>query len=422
MNISVFGLGYVGIVTAGCFCRDGHRVLGVDISRLKVGQINAGRSPIIEDGIEDLIRTAWQSGRLIATGAAEEAIAATDMAIVCVGTPSERNGALSTRYVEAAVGNIGDGLRNRESPFLVVIRSTLLPGSSRRLLLPLPGARSGKAAGEGFELVFHPEFLREGTSIQDVSDPPKIVVGERVAGAADRLLELYAGFTAPVFRVGYETAEMVKYCDNIFHALKITFANEIGLYCRTHDIDSREVMEVFCADTKLNLSPKYFRPGFAFGGSCLPKDLRAFLHAARTHDIQTPMLAGVLPSNRQQIERVADEILATGVRRMGLWGLAFKAGTDDLRESPLVTLAEMLGGKGVDLRIHDPSVRVARLVGGNKAFVDQALPHLALPTGRAGFPPLTTAICPRDGFGTGVWQAPFFIKQACGCGIRSSTR
>jgi GDP-mannose 6-dehydrogenase len=227
------------------------------------------------------------------------------------------------------------------------------------------------------EVVFHPEFLREGTSVKDFYDPPKIVVGERVPGAGKRLLELYRGFTAPVFCTSYEVAEMVKYSDNIFHALKITFANEIGQFCHAHGVDSREVMDIFCSDTKLNLSPRYLRPGFAFGGSCLPKDLRAFLHAAKMRDVQVPMLESVLPSNKGQIERAVQAILQAGARKVGLWGLAFKPGTDDLRESPLVTLAELLCGKGVELKIYDEFVQVTRLVGGNKAFVEMVLPHLA---------------------------------------------
>jgi GDP-mannose 6-dehydrogenase len=253
----------------------------------------------------------------------------------------------------------------------------MLPGTMRSLVIPRLEAATGAPAGQRFEAIFHPEFLREGSSVTDFYDPPKIVVGERERGAADRLLSVYQGFKAPIFRVGYDAAEMVKYCDNIFHALKITFANEIGQFCRALDIDSREVMDVFCADTKLNISSKYLRPGFAFGGSCLPKDLRAFLHAARQHDVPTPMLAGILPSNKGQIESAAEQILATGARRVGMWGLAFKPGTDDLRESPLVALAEILCGKGLDLKIHDEFVQVTRLVGGNKAFIEQTLPHLA---------------------------------------------
>ncbi len=377
LTISIFGLGYVGVVTAACLAKDGHRIIGVDVSTHKVELLNAGQSPIIEEHIEDLIRAGRKSGRLTATTDAAKAIAESDLVIICVGTPSASNGSLSTKYLESVLDQIGPLLAGRERPLPIVLRSTMLPGTMRSLAVPRLEAATGAPAGRYFEAIFHPEFLREGSSVADFYDPPKIVVGERAAGTADLLLELYRGFTAPVFRIGYEAAEMVKYCDNIFHALKITFANEIGQFCQTLDIDSREVMEVFCADTKLNLSPKYLRPGFAFGGSCLPKDLRAFLHAARQRDVATPMLAGILPSNKGQIERAAEQILATGARKVGIWGLAFKPGTDDLRESPLVTLAELLSGKGVELKIHDEFVQVTRLVGGNKAFIEQTLPHLA---------------------------------------------
>jgi GDP-mannose 6-dehydrogenase len=377
MNISIFGLGYVGVVTAGCLAKEGHRVFGVDVSPQKVEQINAGQSPIIEDQIDGLICAARKADRLSATSDAAAAIRQSDMAIVCVGTPSASNGSLSTRYVEAVIAQIGSLIPKRENRLLIVVRSTLLPGSMRSLILPLLEKTSGEVAGNKSEVVFHPEFLREGTSVKDFYDPPKIVVGERVPGAADLLMEIYRNFSAPNFRVSYEVAEMVKYSDNIFHALKITFANEIGQFCHAHGVDSREVMEIFCKDTKLNLSPRYLRPGFAFGGSCLPKDLRAFLHAARRRDVETPMLAGVLPSNKGQVERAVQAILQTGARKVGLLGLAFKAGTDDLRESPLVTLAELLAGKGVDLKISDEFVQVTRLVGGNRAFIEQVLPHLA---------------------------------------------
>lgn len=377
MNISVFGLGYVGVVTAGCLSRDGHTIIGVDVSADKVAALNDGRSPIIEDQIEDLIRDGRASGRLRATTDAAEAVASCDIAIVCVGTPSASNGSLSTRYVEAVCAQIGTLLKHRPSPLLLAIRSTLIAGAIRSVVIPALERGFGGPLDGRCEVVFHPEFLREGTSVKDFYDPPKIVVGERVPGAGRRLLELYRGMTAPVFCTSYEVAEMVKYSDNIFHALKITFANEIGQFCHAHGVDSREVMEVFCSDTKLNLSPRYLRPGFAFGGSCLPKDLRAFLHAAKLRDVNTPMLAGVLPSNKSQIETTLERILAMGARRVGFFGLAFKSGTDDLRESPLVTLAEMLAGKGMELKIHDEFVNVTRLVGGNRAYIEQHLPHLA---------------------------------------------
>jgi GDP-mannose 6-dehydrogenase len=377
MNITIFGLGYVGVVTAGCLAKEGHKVTGVDVSALKVNQINAGQSPIIEERIEDFIRDGRKSGFLSATTKASEAIPHADIALVCVGTPSATTGSLNTRFLEAVISEIGTSLPGRSRPLLVVVRSTLLPGTMRSLVLPMLEKASGKKAGREFELVFHPEFLREGSSVKDFYDPPKIVVGERTSGNADLLLKLYERFTAPIFRTSYEVAEMVKYTDNIFHALKITFANEIGQFCRVHGIDAREVMDIFCSDTKLNLSANYLRPGFAFGGSCLPKDLRAFLYAAQHADISIPMLAGILPSNKLQIERALNGVLATGARKIGLWGLAFKPGTDDLRESPLVTLAELLSGKGVEIRIFDKFVQVARLLGGNKTYIEQHLPHLA---------------------------------------------
>ena len=377
MNITIFGMGYVGVVTAACLSQDGHRVVGVDVSKDKVDLLNNGTSPVIEDQIDALIQEARKSGRFEATTDAKLALRDAEMCIICVGTPSERNGSLKTSFVETVASQIGTLAAERTSPLLVVVRSTLLPGTIRSLVLKILTEKSGSQPGEKFEAVFHPEFLREGTSVKDYYDPPKIVMGERVPGAGGKLLELYKNFGAPVFCTSYETAEMVKYCDNIFHALKITFANEIGSFCHAQGIDSREVMNIFCHDTKLNLSPKYLRPGFAFGGSCLPKDLRAFLFAAHRSDLTVPMLSNILTSNKEQIERAAEEILAGGQRRIGLWGLAFKPGTDDLRESPLVALAEILSGKGVDLKIYDEFVQIGRLVGGNKAFIEQTLPHLA---------------------------------------------
>lgn len=377
MNVSVFGLGYVGVVSAGCLAHDGHRVVGVDINEDKVAMLNAGKSPIIEDKIDSLLREGRVSKRIAATVDAAAAVNQTDMAIVCVGTPSEPNGALNMQFLQAVAGQIGELISKRSTPFVIVFRSTMLPGTMRSALVPLLEKKSGGAAGRKFEAIVHPEFLREGSSVSDFRDPPKIVIGERELGAGEKLLELYKGFKAPVFRTNYETAEMVKYSDNIFHALKITFANEIGQFCQAHDVNSREVMDIFCRDTKLNLSPKYLRPGLAFGGSCLPKDLRAFMHAARQRDVNVPMLGSILTSNKAQIERAADEILQLQARKIGLWGLAFKPGTDDLRESPLVALAEILVGKGAELKIYDECVDLSRLVGGNKAFIEQRLPHLA---------------------------------------------
>jgi GDP-mannose 6-dehydrogenase len=378
MELTVFGLGYVGVVTAACLAQDGHQVIGVDVAQSKVDMINRGQTPIIEEEIDKLVLQVVQSGRLAATTNAQRAVAASDMAIVCVGTPSQpSNGALDTHYVAAVAAEIGDLLRERTRPFLFVLRSTVIPGTTRSLVISTLEEHSGRPVGEGYDVVFHPEFLREGTSVKDFYDPPKIVVGERLPGGGEMVFDLYPAVNAPRFAVPIEIAEMVKYADNAFHAVKITFANEMGQLSQSLGMDSRAVMDVFCADTKLNISPKYLRPGFAFGGSCLPKDVRALLHTARSNDLALPMLENLLSSNKAQIERVLRMVLNSGTRRVGLVGLAFKPGTDDLRESPLVELAERLVGKGIGLQIWDTHVRVARLMGSNKAFLEERLPHLA---------------------------------------------
>ena len=378
MKISVFGLGYVGAVTAACLSEEGHSVTGVDIAENKVANINAGQSTIIEEKIGELIENNVKQGRLRATLDTKQAIADSSMAIVCVGTPSRRDGSLNQEYLRQVVAQIGDELRDRQEPFLVVIRSTMVPGTMKDLVIPVLEEHSGKKLGDGYDALFHPEFLRESTSVYDFYNPPKIVIGECREGSAEQLLSIYGEkFVAPRIVCEVEVAEMVKYCDNLYHAVKITFANEVGQFCHAHAIDSQKVMEIFCEDKKLNISHRYLKPGFAFGGSCLPKDLRAFLSVAREKSIQIPMLEGVLPSNVQQIERCLKLVMASGKKKIGFHGIAFKAGTDDLRESPYVELAERLLGKGRDLSIYDSHVDISRLVGGNKSYVDQVLPHLS---------------------------------------------
>jgi GDP-mannose 6-dehydrogenase len=378
MKISVFGLGYVGVVTAACFARNGHEIIGVDVAESKIDLINAGHSPVIEDEIDELIAKAVRGGKLHATNDPVAAVNGTDLAIICVGTPSRPDGGPDQRYVQQVVQQIGSALKGRARPFYVVLRSTVLPGTTRGLIIPTLEKASGMTAGSGFEVAFHPEFLREGTSVRDFYHPPKIVVGERAPGAGAAVLALYdASYACPRIVCALESAEMVKYSDNLFHGVKVTFANEIGQLCHALSVDARQVMDIFCQDTKLNISSTYLRPGFAFGGSCLGKDLRAFLSLAQRELVTLPMLGAVLPSNRHQIERAATQVLELGTRDVGLYGLAFKPGTDDLRESPLVELAEMLLGKGVRLRVYDQCVQVARLVGGNKSYVEQKLPHLA---------------------------------------------
>ena len=378
MRISVFGLGYVGTVTAACLAAGGHEVVGVDIAADKVESINGGRSPIIERDIDRIIAQTVESGHLRAISRTEDAIAESELAIVCVGTPSSENSSLNTEYVERVTAQIGSALsKDRKKDFLFVLRSTVLPGTTRKIVLPILEQTSGRAPGDDYDVVFHPEFLREGSSVEDFHHPPKIVVGEMSAGASQPLQQLYEHIEAPRFITALEVAEMIKYADNSFHAVKIAFANEIGRFCRSLDIDGREVMEIFCADRQLNISPAYLRPGFAFGGSCLPKDVQALLYQARHSDLHLPLLEGVMPSNSEQVERVFRRVESCRPSRIGFVGLAFKPGTDDLRESPLVTLAERLLGRGHKLSICDADVKAARLVGGNLTYVEQRLPHLS---------------------------------------------
>lgn len=377
MRVSIFGLGYVGTVTAACLAARGHTIVGVDVAANKVGLINQGRSPIVEPGLDELVAQMQASGRLTATTDVAAAVAATELALVCVGTPSSPRGGLDTQYVERVMEQIGAALHERAAPFLVVLRSTVLPGTTQQLAIPVLERAAGRALGDGYELLYHPEFLREGSSLQDFLQPALIVVGEARPGTASPLLGLYDGIEAPRFVASLEGAEMIKYANNAFHAMKVTFANEIGQLCHTVGVDSRQVMAMFVADRQLNISPAYLRPGFAFGGSCLPKDLRALNHFARHMDLSLPLLESAIPSNLAQIERVLQRIEAHQRPRIGMVGLAFKPRTDDLRESPLVILAERLLGKGYSLSIYDPEVQAARLVGGNLAYVERHLPHLS---------------------------------------------
>lgn len=377
MRISVFGLGYVGTVTAACLAATGHQVIGVDVAVDKVESINSGRSPIVERDVDRIISETSAASNLRATTNAADAIADSQLAIVCVGTPSSSDGSFDSQYVERVMVEIGAAIANTHKDFLVALRSTVVPGTTNKLIVPILERCSGRAIGQGYDVAFHPEFLREGTSVEDFYHPPKVVIGERIPGSSQVLQDLYETIDAPRFVTSLEAAEMIKYADNAFHAVKITFANEIGSICKSHGIDSREVMEIFCADRQLNISPSYLRPGFAFGGSCLPKDVGALLHEARHRDLRLPLLEGLLPSNKEQIERVLRLVERGSPELIGLVGLSFKPGTDDLRDSPLVTLAERLLGRGYQLRIHDPNVETSRLVGGNRAYVERHLPHLS---------------------------------------------
>jgi GDP-mannose 6-dehydrogenase len=377
MRVSVFGLGYVGAVSASCLSSDGHQVIGVDSNQTKVDLINGGRPPIIETGVEALIQQGVAQGSLRATTDAADAVQNSDLSLVCVGTPSESNGSLNLRHVRNVCADIGSALAGLTRYHAVVIRSTVLPGTMREVVIPALEAASGKKAGVDFGICFNPEFLREGTAIKDYYQPPKTVVGESDARAGDQLLRLYAGLQAPVIRTSLETAEMVKYVDNTWHALKVGFANEVGSICKPLGIDSVEVMHIFCQDTKLNISPYYLRPGFAFGGSCLPKDVRALRYKAKMLDVEVPILESILPSNNAHVQRAIDMVLAHGKRRVGVLGFSFKAGTDDLRESPIVELIERLIGKGYALELYDQNVNLARLTGANRDYILNRIPHIA---------------------------------------------
>jgi GDP-mannose 6-dehydrogenase len=377
MKVSIFGLGYVGSVSAASLAADGHQVVGVDVTADKVAAVNAGKSPIVEPGLGDLLERGVAEGRLRATTDTADAIRSTDVSLLCVGTPSRRNGSLDLTFLERVSQQIGAALRGKKSYHVVVVRSTVLPGTTHSVVIPALEQASHKKYGDGFGVSVNPEFLREGSALKDFRNPPLTLVGHNHAADATGTIALYQSIDAPLVSTSIRVAEMLKYASNAWHAVKVCFANEIGNLCKKAEVDSHEVMEIFCRDGKLNLSPYYLKPGFAFGGSCLPKDLRALQYKAKEMDLEMPLLSSILPSNRLQIQRAIDEVLETGKKEIGLLGFSFKAGTDDLRESPMVILAEALLGKGCRLRIYDKNVSLARLVGANKAYIEQQIPHLS---------------------------------------------
>jgi len=376
VKVAVFGLGYVGSVTAAALARDGHEVVGVDPAAPKVEAIRGGRAPVLEPGLDELTARLVGSGRLRATDDPADALAGAALSLVCVGTPSRPDGSLDLRFVRQVAEQIGSKLSLAEPGHVVVVRSTVLPGSTREHVIPAVEKASGRRCGEGWDVAVNPEFLREGTSLEDYDRPSRILVGERADGTGARVMRLYEGVAADRFVVPLEVAEAVKYTDNAFHALKIAFANETARVWETRGADPKRVLEIFASDRKLNASAAYLKPGFAFGGSCLPKDLRALSSAAREAHVRVPLLDAVLPSNELEVLRRLDAVMATGKRRVALLGLAFKPGTDDLRESPLLELAERLLGKGFELSIHDPAVNLAKLHGSNRAFLEERLPHI----------------------------------------------
>ena len=377
MRVSVFGLGYVGSVSAANFAADGHEVVGVDVHPEKVRAINEGRSPIVEPGLGDMLEQGKAQNRLRATTSTAEAVRDTDLSLICVGTPSRRNGSLDLTYLERVCEQIGDAIKDKADYHVVVVRSTVLPGTTHSVVIPALERTSGKKYGEGFGVAVNPEFLREGTALKDFRQPPLTLVGHNHATDAAPTKALYENIEAPLFSTSIRVAEMMKYTSNTWHAVKVVFANEIGNLCKRVGVDSHEVMDIFCKDDKLNLSPYYMKPGFAFGGSCLPKDVRALQYRAKEVDLELPMINAVLNSNRLQVQHAIDQIVETGMKKIGLLGFSFKAGTDDLRESPLVILAEALLGKGYDICIYDKNVSLARLVGANKQYIEEQIPHLS---------------------------------------------
>ena len=377
MKIAIFGLGYVGAVSAACLSREGHQVIGVDANPDKVALINKGMSPVVEKDVDTMIAEGVANGSLRATSDSAAAVRESDLSIVCVGTPSSPNGNLNLDYVKRVCEEIGTALRDRDSFASVVIRSTVLPGTLRGLVIPTLEAASGKTVGDEIGAGFFPEFLRESTAVFDFYNPPKVVFAASDHQTQAMLETINAGFDAPKFCTNYETAEMVKYADNTWHAVKVAFANEMGSIAKAANIDGGKVMDIFCHDTKLNISSKYLKPGFAFGGSCLPKDVRALTYKARSLDVDTPLINSVMASNERHIERALRMILDLNERRVGVLGLSFKAGTDDLRESPVVELVERLLGKGHEIRIFDHNINLSRLVGANRAYIYQHLPHIA---------------------------------------------
>jgi GDP-mannose 6-dehydrogenase len=376
MKVSVFGVGYVGCVTAACLAHEGHQVIGVDVDPLKIQSINEGRSPFFEPGLDDLLREEVRTGRLQATVNQGEAVRNSDLALICVGTPTNPEGTIRLDYLRRVVTTIAQELQQSNRYYVVALRSTVLPNAIENELVPLLERNSFKSVGEQIGFVYNPEFLREGMALKDFHDAPWTIIGASDAKAGDIVADLYKSVESPIVRTDLKTAALVKYFSNAFHALKVVFGNEVGALCRELGVDGSEMMGVFCQDSKLNISARYLRPGFAFGGSCLPKDVKALVAEAGKRGLKLPILESILPSNELHLKSCIRVVVEAGRRKIGLVGLTFKEGTDDLRESPAVELAERLIGKGFDVRIYEPSMVQGRLHGTNLAFIERSIPHI----------------------------------------------
>ena len=375
-KISVFGLGYVGAVTAACLAHRGHTVVGVDLSPAKTAALAAGRSPIVEPRIGEIIAEAHAAGRLTATQDAAQAVLGTDISFLCVGTPSLRNGKIDLGHVEPVCREIGQVLRQKRTPHVVALRSTVLPGTAETVVIPALEAFSGRKEGETLHVCANPEFMREGSAVADFMAPSMTVIGAHRKESADLLADVYAWAPAPCISTSLRTAEMLKYVCNAWHAVKVAFANETGSLAKQMGVDAAELMQAFITDEKLNISASYLQPGFAFGGSCLPKDVRALQYRARELDLELPMLESVLASNEVHLERAVEMVLRTGMRRVAVLGLSFKADTDDLRESPQVQLVKRLLGEGCSVRVWDENVSLGRLIGSNRQYIEDVIPHV----------------------------------------------
>jgi len=376
LSISVFGMGYVGSVSAACFAHVGHKVIGVDVSSHKVEMMAGGRSPIVEARMSELVEEGHRTGLLHATTSAEDAIRDSEISFVCVGTPSMRSGKLDLSYVERVVHEIGLALKQKKSFHVVVLRSTVIPGTTETLVVPTLEKASGLRAGVDFAVCYNPEFMREGSAVADFLQPPYTVLGAQEQRHLEPVKQLYKTVSGPVFETTIPVAEMVKYVCNAFHAVKIGFANEVGTLCKNLGVDTEAVTRIYTSDTKLNISPAYLSPGFAFGGSCLPKDLRALSHRAKELDVQLPLLESILPSNLLHIDRAVESVLRTNKKKISFLGLSFKPGTDDLRESPQVHMIKRLLGEGCQLRVWDRDVLLGRLAGSNRQYIEEVIPHI----------------------------------------------